>query len=67
MEFGLNKWVNRFNNIINQVNGLIIKSLNELGNLSLKLFNSGRKTHIHELCLGVHLEATLDCWIDGEI
>lgn len=36
-------------------------------NLALQLVQSGSKTHVHELRLGVHLEAALNGWVKSEL
>lgn len=42
-------------------------SLDEFVDLALQLVQSGLKTHVHELRLSVHLQASLDARIDCEL
>ena len=42
-------------------------SLDHLGNFTLHLIKSGSERHVHELGLGVHLEASLDGLVNSEL
>jgi len=44
-----------------------ISSLNEFVDLRLDLLQSGGKTHVHEFGFSVHLETTLDRFVNGEV